>query len=169
MKKPDSLRAKLTAALPELARDPNRLRMWIEQGQVRCHAGEEANGGNLNFLLEYTLVVVVEEWTKPQALIWIVLLDWLRIHQPALVTVAQSKTAIPFEADLISEKAADIAIDLPLTEAVRVTKREDGGFDMQILAEPDPLFPDTVKMIPDGQPLKSIWIDGSQVVPDGPE
>lgn len=160
MKKPDSLRAKLTGLYPELARDPHRLRLWIEQGQIRSH-----DCGNLNFSLEYRLTVVIEGWTQPSILIWIALIDWLRIEQPELLTVANSKEALPFEADLISDKEADISFDLQLTENVITTRRADGGFDMKVLAEPNPLMPDTVPIIPDGEPLRSVWIDQVQVIP----
>lgn len=166
MKKPDSLRAKLTEGLPDLARDPNRLRIWIEEGHVRCHAQDPELGGNLSFTLEYKLTVVIEGWAQSQLLIWILLIDWLRVQQPDLLTPANSRTAIPFEADLLSEKEADISFDLKLTEPVKVTRRPDGGFDMQVIAESDPLMPDAVSMIPGGAPLTSLWLDGVQLLPD---
>ncbi len=165
MLKPDSLRRKLTSAFPELERNPNRLRLWIEEGHIRSHAGIVEVGDNLNFSLEYTLTVVIEEWTQETVLIWITLIDWLRIHQPELLQPANSKTALPFEADLISNKEADISFDLTLTEVVRTTKREDGGFNMQFVSEPDPLMPDAVPMIPDGEPLKVISLRDDQLVP----
>ena len=155
MKKPDSLRAALTAVFPELAKDPHRLRLWIEEGRVRCHASED----NLNFTLEYTLTVVIEEWTHSTLMIWPVLADWLRIQQPDLLTVANSKSAIPFEADLISNQKADISLELALTEPVIVTRREDGGFDMRVVPEV-PLFDLT------GPPLISISDTDRQLVPD---
>jgi len=155
MRKPDSLRAAITAVFPELAKDPHRLRLWIEEGHVRCHAGED----NLNFTLEYTLTVVIEEWTRPTLMIWPVLADWLRIQQPDLLTVANSKAAIPFEADLISNQKADISFELALTEPVIVTRREDGGFDMRVVPEV-PLFDIN------GPPLISISDTERQLVPD---
>jgi hypothetical protein len=165
MKKPDSLRAALTATFPELTRDPNRLHLWIEEGQVRCHAADPTPGENLSFTLEYTLKVWIEKWRSPSILIWIVLLDWLRIQQPDLLTPSRSASAIPFETDLDSEKEADIGFDLLLRENITAVRRDDGGFDMQVLAEPDPLMPDTVPIAAGGLPLASIWLDGSQLVP----
>lgn len=166
MNKPDDLRAKFVSVFPELARDPNRLRLWIEQGHVRCHAADPTQGENLNYSIEYKLTVVFEAWAKSSLLIWIVLIDWLRINQPDLLTPAQSRTAIPFEADLISDVEADVSFDLMLTERVKVTRRDDGGFDMQAVAEPDPLFPDTVPLIAGGAGLTRISVDGVQLVPD---
>lgn len=165
MKKPDSLRAKLVSVFPELARDPHRLRMWIEKGAVKCRAADPTPGENLSYRLDYTLTVVIEEWTQPSLLIWIVLLDWLRIQEPALLTAANAK-GLEFEADLLSDTKADISFDLPLSEAVIATRREDGGFDMRVREEPDPLMPDTVPIVPGGERLKSIWLEGVQLVPD---
>lgn len=155
MKKPDSLRAALTAVFPELVTNPNRLRLWIEKGHVRCHASED----NLNFTLEYTLTVVIEEWNRSTLMIWPVLCDWLRVHQPDLLTVANSKTAIPFEADLISNGKADVSFELALTQPVTVVRREDGGFDMREVSEL-PLFD------VGGPPLISIRDTERQLVPD---
>lgn len=168
MKKPDLLRARLTEAFPdEFGKDSNRLSLWIEEGHIRCHAAP----GNLNYSVCYKLCVSITGWALPSVMIWSVLVDWLRVQQPDLLTPAKSATAIPFEADLISETVVDIGFDLQLVEPVRVTKREDGGFDMIIVSEPDPLFPDAAPLLPSGPLLKSIWIDDQpigvhQLVPD---
>jgi hypothetical protein len=163
VKKPDSLRAALTAAFPELGTDPDRLRMWIEQGHVKCWAG---GADRLNFTQGYTLTVVIEGWTLPSILIWVVLIDWLRIQQPDLLTPGKAETAIPFEADIVSAAEVDLSFELALTEPVRVTRREDGGFDMIVVSEPDPLFPDAAPVLPSGPLLETVWVDGVQLVPD---
>lgn len=162
MRKPDLLRAALTTAFPELARDPDRLSLWVDEGgQVRHHMG-----ANLNFAIEYRLSVEVRAWTHPSIMLFAVLIDWLRIQQPDLVTPGNSKTGISFEADLISAEEADIGFDLMLNEGVRVTKRPDGGFNMTYVVEPDPLMPDTAPILPSAPLLESIWVDGVQLVPE---
>lgn len=166
MIKPNSLRTALTTVFPELARDSNRLHMWIEEGQVRCHAADPTPAENLSFTVEYTLKVWIEKWSSQSILIWIVLLDWLRVQQPDLLTPGSSGTAIPFETDLDNEKEADIGFDLKLSEPVKATRREDGGFDMQVIAEPNPLMPDTVPIVAGGEPLRTIWAKGVQLAPD---
>jgi len=167
MIKPNSLRAALAAIFPEFDIDPNRLHLWVEEGHVRCHAADPAVGEDLSFSIEYTLKVWIEKWDKPSIAVWIVLLDWLRVQQPDLLTPAQSKTAIPFEADLLSETEADLGFDLTLTEPVKAIRREDGGFDMQVIAEPEHVMPDTFNPpLPGevrGETLKSIWIDGEKL------
>jgi hypothetical protein len=167
MLKPNGLRARLTTAFPdEFAKDAVRLALWIEEGNVQCNAAPD----NLNFTVAYKLSVSVEGWRLPSTMLWIVLLDWLRVQQPDLLTPAQSGKAIPFEVDLISNEEVDIGFELRLTETVRVTRREDGGFDMVIVPEPDPLFPEMAPLLPDGALLKSIWapgLDPVKLVPDG--
>ena len=157
MIKPNSLRARLTEAFPdEFAKDSTRLALWIEEGHVQCNAAPD----NLNFAVSYKLSVSIEGWRLSSALIWIVLIDWLRVQQPDLLTVSQSGTAIPFEVDLINNEEADIGFDLRLTEPVRVARREDGGFDMVVVPEPDPLFPEMGPLLEPGPLLKSIWAPG---------
>lgn len=167
MLKPDSLRARLTEAFPdEFGKDSARLSLWIEEGNVRCHAGP----GDLDFAIEYKLCVSITGWTMSSLLIWIVVIDWLRVHQPDLLSPATSKTALPFEADIISNTEVDIGFDLRLSEPVRVTRREDGGFDMQVAAEPETLFEDAAPLLPSGPLLKQVWGPGGglpeQLAPD---
>ncbi|MXO64845.1 phage tail protein [Altericroceibacterium endophyticum] len=164
MNKPDSLRAAFTAVFGDLADNPDRFRLWIEEGHVRCHAADPTQGENLSYTLEYRLVVVFEAWRRSHLLIWIVLLDWLRIHQPDLLTPKQSPEAIPFEADLISNEEADISFELMLSEPIRAKRRADGGFDMSVIGENNPLFPDSVPLIDQGKPLASVWLDGDQLL-----
>ena len=164
MKKPESLRQKLVTAFPELADDPKRLAMWIEKGSLQSHMAP----GNLNYMVRYTLTVVVEDWEQPAIMLWVLLIDWLRIHQPALITPAQTEGAngVPFEADILTATSADISFDIPLTESIRVTARPDGGFDMEYLPELSPLFPDAEPILPNAPLLRSIWVEGKQLVPD---
>lgn len=161
MKKPESLRAKLTAAFPELADDPNRLRMWIEKGSLRHHMAP----GSHNFAVHYTLTVVVEEWSYPAVMLWVLVLDWLRIQQPDLVVPA-NEDGVAFEADILTTESSHISFDLPLREAIGVTRREDGGFDMEYVPELNPLFPDAEPLFPDGPLLESIWVEGRQLLPE---
>jgi hypothetical protein len=166
MLKPDSLRARLTEAFPDtFVNDGARLSLWIEEGHVRCHAAPD----NLNFVVEYKLCVSITGWSLSSLLIWITVIDWLRVQQPDLLTPANSAKAFPFEADLISAAETDIGFDLLLTEPVRVTRRADGGFDMRVVPECDPLFPDAGPLL-EGALLKQIWGPGGhnpeQIVPD---
>lgn len=163
MLKPSSLRERLATAFPDdFGHDSQRLAMWVEEGHVRCHAAPD----NLNYSIEYKLSVSITGWKGQSAMLWIYVIDWLRVQQPDLLTPARSAEAIPFEVDIIDKTTVDIGFDLRLTEPVTVTRREDGGFDMRVVPEPDPLFPDAGPLLPDGPALKSIWVEGRQLVPE---
>jgi hypothetical protein len=167
MLKPNSLRARLTEAFPdEFAKDSIRLSLWVEEGTVQCNAGPD----NLNFTVRYKLCAEIRGWSLPSPLLWITVIDWLRSQQPDLLNPQNSAGAIPFEVDIIDLTQVDIGFDLQLTEPVRVTRREDGGFDMVLVPEPDPLFPDADPIVPSAPILRTIWAPGQadpvQLVPE---
>lgn len=151
MNKPVLLRARLVAHFPELAAQPDRLRLWVEKGDVRMRAG-----ANVHFEVRYTLTVLVEAWTQPALLLQGVVLDWLRIHQPER-TAAASENAFRFEADILNPSECDVLMDIDLSEAISLHRREDGGYDMAAAAEADPLFPDDEALAAN---LQQIWLAG---------
>lgn len=164
MIKPDSLRQAIVLSVPDLARDPDRLLMWIDKGRLRSH-----QTFTFGFEYRYTLNITVLDFAASPSIIMIAVIAWLRIHQPELLGV--NKDAFEFEADILDNQAVDLALKLELSESVSVVKREDGGFDLQHLAEPDPLFsddfaPQNITPIP---PLNQIWLDsGEKLMPDEP-
>lgn len=135
MIKPDSLRAAITAVLPGLAIEPDRLKIWVEKGSVVSRITQ-----SLSFSYRYQLSVLVEGMVAQPSVIAIAVLVWLRTNQPELLT--PGKTAFEYDADIIDNATADFGFDLDLTENVTVVRRPDGGFDMQHLAEPVPLMDD---------------------------
>lgn len=135
MRKPDTLRAAIVAQLPELASEPDRLRMWIERGGARSVMTAE-----LGFGFAYRLNVLVTELAGDVALLGLAIFQWLRVNQPELMT--PGRDGFTFDVDILDNRTADVLIQLDLTEDVAVTQRDDGGFDMQYLAEQDPLFDD---------------------------
>lgn len=163
MRKPDSLRAAIAAAIPDFAANPDRLIMWIDRGSV-IGRGTPSD----NFGYSYRLNILVTGFSGHQAVIAIAILDWLRINQPDLL--APGKDAFTFEADYLDNRTIDLALELQLTEAVRVTRRDDGGFDMVIADEPDPLFDDDRPLgaATPPPPLRQIWFEGERLQPDAP-
>lgn len=160
MKKPASLRAAIVALLPELARNPDKLAMWVETGRTRA-AGTAQRG----FAWEYQLTVVVEDFTNPPETLFFIVTDWLRTQQPDLL--ASNAEGFPFEVDVIDDKTADVKITLPLREIVTATADGSGGWQLEVQPEPI-LFPDAAVIGPD---LTSIWVRGNgdtpfQVAPD---
>lgn len=163
MKKPETLRAAIAATVPDFAENPERLIMWIDQG-----AAQSPMTAAFHFAYSYRLNILITGYAGQQPPIAIAILYWLRINQPDLLQ--PGKDAFSFEADFLDNRSVDLQIQLNLTEQVRAVRREDGGFDMEFLAEPDPLFADDVAINdPDtAPPLTSLWFGGERLLPDAP-
>lgn len=135
MKKATSLRAALTAAIPELRNEPGRLKLWIENGAVRAR-GTATHG----FAFQYPLSVLIEEASTDIAIIALAITRWLRVNQPDLL--APNGDSFQFESDILDVSTADILFTINLTEAVAVAPQEDGSWQVNYLDEPDPMFAD---------------------------
>lgn len=132
MKKPDSLRAALVAALPELARDPERFLVFIDQGSL--HATYVPG---LSFECTYTLNIILTDFAADPLIVWVALLAWLSANQPELLdNVDQRRDGIAFEADLLDHAKCDLSIKIKLSESVVVKRSEDGRLDIEPISEP---------------------------------
>lgn len=150
MQKPDSLRAAIGTVLPDLARDADRLRLWVDKGRVRSH-----QTGNRAFAMEYTLSVLITDFSGHPALVFLAVNDWLAANQPELLT---PDGGYPFEVDMIDTKTVDLAIELPLTERVLLEPRVGGGWNLSLPGEPLPLFPDDAALSEPPALLRQIWM-----------
>lgn len=121
MKKPQSLRAHLLAAVPELQRDPERILIFVDEGAVRSTL---ANG--LSFEYAYTLTMILTDYAGDLAAVSVPLLDWVRVNQSELMANLDNvKKGIKFEAEILANDKVDLAIQLPLTERVVVNQVEE--------------------------------------------
>ena len=131
MKKPADLRAHLTAAVPVLAKHPDKLHVFIEKGAIATKPG-----ASMSFEYRYTLQLVVTDYSEPADTLIVPLLAWLSINQPDLIADPDKRAkTIGFEAELIDHDQADIALTLELSERVIVTEVE-GGYSCAHLDEP---------------------------------
>lgn len=135
MKKIDILRAAMAEALPEFKREPHRLVIWIENGTARSTQSK-----TLGFGFSYRINLLLVETNTDLALITLALFRWLRVHQPDLLR--PNTEGISFDADILDNSTSDIRFELLLTENVTVTPLTDGGWHLDYLPEPDPLFDD---------------------------
>ena len=131
MFKPASLRGFLTAANPELARDPDRLLVFIDEGSLQA-----TYAPGLSFEYAYTLNLVFTDYAGHPDAIMVPLLVWIRDQQPELLANPDNRDKIQFEADLLANDAVDMSIKIPLTERVGVHPRPGGGHDVQHYPEP---------------------------------
>lgn len=133
MNKPNSLRDHLLAADPKLAQNPDRLLVFIDEGNIRSTAAP-----GLSFEWLYTLNVIITDYAGHPDNIAITLLAWLRRNQPDLLTnIEKGKDAIGFEADILGNDKIDLSITMPLTERVIVKRLPDDSLEVTHPPEPD--------------------------------
>lgn len=133
MRKAQSLRSALASAIPEFGKEPGRLKIWIEDG-----SGKSRQTESFGFAFSYRLNVLAEEMRTDIALLALAIFRWLRVEQPDLL--APNATGFNFEADILDNKTADILIQIDISENVSVRPVNGGGFTLEYLPEPDPLF-----------------------------
>lgn len=130
MNKPNSLREHLLATVPELAKNPDRLLVFIDDGTIRSTAAP-----GLSFEYSYDLSVILTDFAGHPDAVAIPLLAWLLVNQPELLTnLEKGKDAISFEADILDNSKVDLALKLPLTERVIVKRQTD---DSLLVSHPD--------------------------------
>ncbi|HDU3835099.1 TPA: phage tail protein [Klebsiella aerogenes] len=136
MYKPKSLRKALTDAVPDLARNPEMMRIFIDNGKLASTLA-----ASLSFENQYTLNVVVTDFTGDIELLLVPIQAWLRIHQADIMTTDEGrKKGFTYFADINDNDSADISISLMLTE--RTIVREDGDkLHIETVPEPQPPEP----------------------------
>jgi len=131
MYKPNSLRQHMAAAIPELQRDPDRLLVFVDEGNVVASAT-----ASLSFEYSYKLNLIVTDYAGDADAIMVALIAWLKVHQLDLMANEERrKHGISFEVDFNNHETVDISIKLDLTERVAVKRGEAGRLDIQHLAE----------------------------------
>jgi len=165
MKKLDALKKFLLAYIPELKRNPDNLTVSVQRGQVVARDGE-----NLGFEYVFTASLIVTDYTCDPDTVFMPLMLWVRENQRDLVqNFDKSDNNISFQVDIIDDATVDIAITLPLTEAVDVRRRKDGGgYDLTHRDEPPQIdafltgFPD----LPGCETLlRQIYTNGGLLLP----
>lgn len=119
MLKPNSLRAHLTAATPELKRDPDKLTLFVRDGKLVC-----SGTGSLSFEYRYTLNIVVLDYGSHADAIMVPLLAWLSENQVEILDNPELREkAVRFEVEFLNKKTVDLSIEIDLTERVLVKPR----------------------------------------------
>ena len=132
MKKPDSLRTHLLAAIKELQRDPERMLIFTDKGNVRC-----TGASGLSFEYVYDLNVILTEYAGELDAVMIPLFDWVRVNQSELLmNLDKNKEAFKFETVILNNNTDDISLTFPLTERVIVKRQDDGTLKTSFPDEP---------------------------------
>lgn len=120
MQKPNTLRAEIEQQLPELAQNPDKLSMNITQGKII------ANKGSLSHTTEYTLNILITDFTSDIEILKTTIIHWAQTHQPDILGAGSTpnQRTFNFEADILSNQSYDILIELPLTERTLAQSNE---------------------------------------------
>lgn len=135
MQKLDTLRAAITAALPELAKGPENLRIWIERG-----SGQSRGTATEAFGFAFQANVLIVEMSSDIAVLALAVFRWARVNQPELL--APGREGFSFDADILDNRCADVLLQIQLTQNVTVTPGEGAAATLAYLPEPNPLFLD---------------------------
>lgn len=143
MNKPQSLRSALNKSVPYVAANPDRLHLFVDNGQLVA-----TSAASMSWEYRYTLNVVVTDFTGDQNLLMAPVLFWLADYQPdALQNSAEREKLFAFEVDILGNDRCDISINLKLTERV-ITREMDGKMTVEAVPEPD--VPDEFWTAPHG-------------------
>lgn len=142
MIKPNQLRAHLLSSLPSLAKNPDRLLIFVDEGKL---VNTLANG--LSFEYRYQLNLIITDFADDMASVVVALFAWLRLHQPELMAnLDKARQDVSFIADILDNKRVDLAIKLPLTERV-IVKETDSRATIDYPPEPHATMADAPKMV----------------------
>ena len=132
MYKPNSLRQHLATAIPELQRDPDRLVVFVDEGNVVA-----TGTTSLSFEYRFKLNLIVTDYAGDADAIMVAMIAWLKVHQTELMASEEKrKHGIGFEVDFNNHETVDISIKLDLTERVVVNRGEQGRYDVRHVPEP---------------------------------
>ncbi len=136
MLKPDSLRKALTESVPVLRKNPEMLRLFIDNGKINSTLA-----ASLSFEKQYTLNVVVTDFTDDFDLLLVPVLAWLREQQPDIMTSEEGrKKGFTWYADINTDNSFDVSISLLLTERT-IVKQVDNALHVECIPEPAPPEP----------------------------
>ena len=131
MKKSISLRAHLTQWVPDLAKNPDKLHVYIEKGRIATRYGS-----SLAFEYHYTLQLVITDFAESPDVLIVPILVWVLEHQPNLLFDEKLKNnLLNLEAEMIGNDTIDLALTLELSERVLV-KAVAGGYECEHIGEP---------------------------------
>ncbi|MFM0645000.1 phage tail protein [Paraburkholderia bryophila] len=123
MIKTASLRAALVAAIPELAINPERLTIFLDEGHILATGTRTPS-----FEYRYTAHAIVQDFAGDSDHVFIAIVEWARANQPDLVTNADERErGITFEADILNNETVDLSIRLQLTESIVVSADASGA------------------------------------------
>ncbi|HHF6601660.1 TPA: phage tail protein [Haemophilus influenzae] len=133
MKKPNQLRKILEQSHPDFVKNPDRLQLYVDGGQVVA-----TGSTSLSFEYRYTLNIIVTDFAFDIASLIVPINAYLRKNQPELFENPQIReNAFKFQVDYNNNNTADISFEIQLTE--RVVSKKDGN-NVQIHYAKEPVW-----------------------------
>lgn len=156
MRKIDSLRDTLLAAIPEANNDPAMLPTWIDRGSVR---GRQTGSGS--FEMAFRLNVLAIGVRTDLSLISLAVTKWLRANQPE--RLQPGSDSFTFDADILDNGTADVLIQIDLTQNYEVST-VGGEERVEPVEQTDPVLEEANAegLAPD---IAAILLGGEQLVP----
>lgn len=131
MKKPQSLRNFIAGSIPELQIDPQRLKMFVESGNIVARSGE-----TLSFEYRFTVRLIVLDYASSLDLFAIPILAWLNTYQPDLLqNKDKAAKGLRFDVEVLANDKVDLVIEVDLSEAVIVKEDQDEQGRQRLTAE----------------------------------
>ncbi|MDH1337616.1 phage tail protein [Comamonas thiooxydans] len=131
MKKPQSLRNFIAGSIPELQIDPQRLKMFVESGNIVARSGE-----TLSFEYRFTVRLIVLDYAGSLDLFAIPILAWLNTYQPDLLqNKDKAAKGLRFDVEVLANDKVDLVIEVDLSEAVIVKEDQDEQGRQRLTAE----------------------------------
>lgn len=125
MEKPALLRAEIQKHLPELRQNPDKLTMFVTNGQII------ASKGTLSHETKYRLSIMITDFVGNIDVLNAVVIAWLQEQNPQIIGPgATTPTDYSFEVEILSNNTCDILIELNLTERTAVLT--DGAGNIHI-------------------------------------
>lgn len=140
MKKIESLRRALETAIPDLARNPQQLKIWLDNGRVRSLGRDGAMA--IGYSYKMSMLVLDFAADEPHTLFGAIV-AWLAVEQPdVLLRPLDPDSAITFEIDVLDDSKVDVLVTLQLDEAAAT------GSDGRVGFVPEPTLDSTEWLYP---------------------
>lgn len=160
MRKHDSFRAAIVAALPDLARDPQALAVFVDKGRIAARAGPAGALKATGFEWRYTLNAILLDFDGDPNVLAAAVLDWIGTFQPELLqNHASGNEAFQFQVDVLDDTKVDIEIAIEINEAV------DRASDGTMTYRDEPTLEVNFAGVPAGTALDAITVSGEALFP----
>ena len=141
MKKPNQLRKILEQSHQDFVKNPDRLQLYVDGGQVIA-----TGAPSFSFEYRYTLNVIATDYAGDIAALIVPMIAYLHTNQPEIFENPQMReNAFKFQVDYNNNDTADISFEIKLTERV-VSKKDGDSVQIHYAKEPTLNEPNQVKV-----------------------